>query len=225
MIKFEAKANKAMWVIFSSIGVILIAFFNLWNITMFKPLIFSLIFLLTLIFTLLSYQESTNKQSMNMYHLIPINQNIKFWVKIVITLIAYPLLLLIANELFNFISKLFPHDNRGNGIDNMLWNIFSSQYMMRIFVVIWFFLLSASTLLAIVFKKFKVIYAILVYYIMQILMAPISGIFLLVFRNQLQLNEPNIHPSNPLAWIFAVLFCLSIVLFVISFKLFKRRQI
>lgn len=225
MFKFEAKANKKMWIIVTAIGVALLALANLANSSLFKPLSLYLLVFITLIFTLLSYQESTNKQSMSMYHLIPVDQSVKFAVKIVITLIVFPLLFLALYELFTFLGSLLHPIDRQPGDNAVIWDLLLSQNLLKFYILFWLFSQSLSTLLAIVFKKFKVLYAMLVFYGLQILMAPFFALVTFVFKSGPELNSPNRHPSNPLAWVVVLAVVVSIVLFGISYRRFIRRKL
>lgn len=225
MLKFEAKSNQKMWIITTAIGVALLALTNLTNSSLFKPLSLYLLYFITLIFTLLSYQESTNKQSMSMYHLIPVDQSVKFAVKIVISLIVFPLLFFVLYELFTFWGSLLHPIDRPLGGNAVIWDLLLSHNLLKVYIVSWLFSQSLSTLLAIVFKKFKVLYAMLVFYGLQILIAPIFALVTFVSKNGVELNSPNRHPSNPLAWVVVLAVVVSIVLYGISYMRFIRRKL
>jgi len=225
MLKFEAKSNRKMWIITTAIGVALLALTNLANSSLFKPLSFYLLFFITLVITLLSYQESTNKQSMSMYHLIPVDKSVKFAVKIVISLIVFPLLFLMLYELFTFLGSLLHRFDRQSGNNTIIWDLLLSQNLLKVYLVFWLFSQSLSTLLAIVFKKFKVLYAMLVFYGLQILIAPIFALVTFVSKNGPELDSPNRHPSNPLTWVVILAVVASIVLYGISYRLFIRRKL
>jgi hypothetical protein len=160
-----------------------------------------------------------------MYHLIPVAQNVKFVVKIVISLIVFPLLFLVLYELFAFFGSLLHRSDSPTGGNAVIWDLLLSQNFLKVYLVSWLFLQSLSTMLAIVFKKFKVLYAMLVFYGLQILMGPIIALVAFVFKNGPELDSPNRHPSDPLTWVFVLAVIVSIVLYAVSYRLFIRRKL
>lgn len=216
-----------MWIITTTIGILLLALLDLLNNPITKPFSYSLFYLLTLIFTLLSYQESTNCQSMNMYHLIPVNQNIKYLSKIFITLIAFPVLLLLLRELI--ITLGISKDSASTTGDQLseVFSILASRQINNLLIVSWFLSQSVSTLIAIIFKKYKILYAFVFYWGLQLFMTPI--IFLASFRNIIgksSLAMTHVHNSpSPPTLIIPFGIVITLVIYGISYRLFLRRQL
>lgn len=94
ILKYEFRMNYMLWIYYLIIACILLLFLALNNFPDQKSLIhlFSwlLIFIVPMAMTIDSYSESSSKQSMVMYHLIPASRNIKFFSKQFFTLVLYP---------------------------------------------------------------------------------------------------------------------------------------
>jgi len=227
MLRFEYKANQKMWIITTTIGILLLALLDLLNNPITKPFSYSLFYLLTLIFTLLSYQESTNSQSMNMYHLIPVSQNIKYLSKIFITLIAFPVILFLFRELIITLGIGKDSASLPNGQLSEVFSILGSRQITNLLIASWFLSQSVSTLIAIIFKKYKILYALLFYWGLQLLMTPI--VFLASFRNITGNSSSamtHVHNSpSPPTWIIPFGIVISLVIYGISYRLFFRRQL
>lgn len=223
MLKFEWRANRKMWFIITSIGMILLTLLSLTHSLINTMLFYSLFYLLTMTFTLLCYQESTNSQSMIMYHLIPVERNMKFWSKIFITLIAFPSVLYIFGNLV--ISPLIS-TFRGTSSPNQSSELFSvmadSSQIIRLLVAFWFFSQAASTLIAIIFKKYKILYAILVYWGFQLLMTPVILIGSFVSGRSVSTMH---QPLAPISLYILLVIALTFVIYGISYRLFFRRQL
>ena len=236
MLRFEFKLNRKMWIIMTTISIVLLAILNFLISQVFQPVIFSFLYLISLLFTLLSYQETTNQQSLNLYHLIPVNQNIKFLSKIFITLFAFPVLVLALSYLFTFFGKMANYGDISHSQTSLIWETLSSSKIINLMCVGWLFCQSGSTLVAIVFKKYKLLYAMLIYFGIQLFLSPIILIasFKPIVTNttrsaqvvqQSSSAQVMQQPSNSVIWIISLLVVVSIVLFGISYRLFIRRKL
>jgi hypothetical protein len=228
MLRFELKLNRKMWIIITAISLVLLAILNLLNSPIFKPILFSFLFFVTLLFTLLSYQETTHRQSLNLYHLIPVNQNIKFLTKIFITLFAFPAFLLAFNYLLSFMGQVA---NRGYTSHSqsleLLASISTSSQIVSIMCFVWLFFQSGSTLVAIVFKKYKILYAMLIYWGIQLFLSPLILIVALkpLINNSTRSAQVVQQPSNSPTWIIPLLIVLALVIYSFSYRLFIRRKL
>ena len=228
MLSFELKLNRKMWITITTLSIFLLAILNYINSPILKPLIFSFLFFVTLLFTLLSYQETTNRQSLNLYHLIPVNQNIKFLSKIFITMVAFPALLLALNYLFTFLGQIASHKYTSHSLSlELLASISTRSQIVIIMCFVWLFFQSGSTLVAIVFKKYKILYAMLIYWGIQLFLTPLILIVALKpFTNKTMSSAQTVsHSSNPTTWIILLLTVFALVIFSISYGLFIRRKL
>jgi len=146
MLRYEQNANRKMWIATSVAGIALLILSGIFNDPVNKIISFSFFYVITLIFTLLSYQETTSSPSMSMYHLIPVDRNIKFLSKIILTLIAFPGMLFLFKELFSF-TRIFTwlsimNDDRTSEV----WAILASSQFSKLFFAGWFLSQSVCTL-------------------------------------------------------------------------------
>ncbi len=223
MLKFEWKANRKMWIIITSIGMVLLTLLSLTRSSINTMLSYSLFYLLTMIFTLLGYQESTNNQSMTMYHLIPEERNIKFWSKIFITLIAFPSALYIFGSLvLSPLMSVFTRTSSPNQSSELFSVMANSSQIIILLIAFWFFSQSASTLIAIIFKKYKILYAILVYWGFQLLMTPVILIGSFIPARSVSTMH---QPFAPISLYILLVIALTLVIYGISYRLFFRRQL
>ena len=223
MLRYELKSNYMLWILNLIIGVGLITtyYFLGNNHNSIVPIFtFPVFMFLTWIFTINSYNESIKSQSMQMYHLIPVSRNSKFISKQFVTLIAFPLLLVLLTALFVGIMKVFVTTS------TLIQESGSHNLQGRYFPIIFIFGHSISTFFAIIFKKNKILYAIIVYFGIQFIMSIIiAGIFLLFFKN-LSFKISNYFIGQDTGtWIVFVSLLLSAVLYGFSYRLFFRRQL
>ncbi len=224
MLHYEYKANYMMWLYNLIICVGLITFIYFLDTSkgsFLQALAFPIFFLLTWVFTINSYQESTKKQSMQMYHLIPVSKNIKFLSKQLITLLAFPLIvmLIIAVSILLFLYFIDVPD-----FFSRLGNSFPESLKINILLT-WIFGHSVATFFAIIFRKNKILYAILVYFGFQF----ITSIFMILIfsggRNPNDVLSGSFDVQNIGQIVSVVLLILSVVLYAISYRLFFRRQL
>ena len=223
MLRYELKSNYMLWILNLIIGVGLITtyYFLGNNHNSIVPIFtFPVFMFLTWIFTINSYNESIKSQSMQMYHLIPVSRNSKFISKQFITLLAYPLLLVLLTALFVGIMKVFATTSE------LFQESGSNNLQTRYFPIIFIFGHSISTFFAIIFKKNKILYAALVYFGLQSIMSIILLIILSVFYKNHSFNLFNNFTGQDFGtWIVFVSLLLSAVLYGFSYRLFFRRQL
>ncbi len=213
-----------MWFYNLIIGVGLITsiyFLRASNGPFLQVLIFPIFFLLTWIFTINSYQESTKKQSMQMYHLIPVSKNIKFLSKQLITLLAFPLIIMVISAVFIELFRIFIEVP-----DFFSETSNSSPKSLKINLLpTWIFGQSVATFFAIIFRKNKILYTILVYFGFQFIMSILMVIIFSGGKNPNDFFSGNLDGQNIGRIVSAVLLILSVVLYTISYRLFFRRQL
>jgi hypothetical protein len=218
MLRYEYKSNYMFWIFNLIIGAGLLTtlYFQINTHIPFPMFMFPVFGFLMWLFTLNSYQESTRNQSMQMYHLIPVSRNTKFFSKQFITLFAYPLVLIVTTAIFIGVIGIFIT------VPNIFHEFHStpdipdSVNATRINLsIVWLLGHSVSTFFAIIFNKNKILYAILVYFCFQSIMS----IFLLVFftggKNPSIILSQNIAGSLLVAAAF----------YGLSYHLFSRRQL
>jgi hypothetical protein len=192
----------------------------------FLMFMFPILGLLTWVFTINSYQESTKNQSMQMYHLIPVSRNSKFFSKQFFTLFAYPLVLIVTTAIFIWVIRIFVNTPDIFKESYSTPNVPNSVNLTVKYVLpLWIFGHSISTFFAIIFKKNKILYAILVHFCFQFLLS----IFLIAFftggKNPGTFFSQNIAGQNMEAWIAAGALLVSAIFYGISYHLFFRRQL
>ena len=227
MLKFELKSNYMMWLFYIVSFVALFSFLSYHSgiIPFFDEKCLPIITLITFVFTINSYQESVRQQTMQMYHLIPVSKNIKFFSKQFITLIAFPLILyffaLICTSVLTFTTDLPP--STGSFRISVAGQLSTSS--LSLFIM---FILSHSicTFFAIIFKKNKVLYAILVYFGFKFSLGIIllAAFWLMGIKNtSVGLFSITPYPSGD--WVPIGSGLLLIVFYGLSYHLFLRRQL
>jgi len=224
MLKYEWKANFMMWGFYLIIGIGLLSLLYYFKEASHTPVLPAFVFpiftLLTWIFTINSYQESTKNQSMQMYHLIPVSKNTKFFSKQFITLVAFPLafalVAAICIQTIKFFTNDAPEYYGPRSINHTEQNI----------MIIWLLGHSVSTFFAILFKKNKVLYAILVYFCFQIALSIFFTIifFGLVKNNDLQFSS-GLAGQHLQTWGIVGALSLTAIFYGMSYHLFNRRQL
>jgi len=222
ILKFEYKTNRKMWIITSIVGLVLCILLYLID-TRFLPLIVAPSLMLPMVFTILSYQESTTAQSMSMYNLIPVSGSIKFFAKILITQVAFPVFLIILTIIASWLGAFDkPIDAFGKSMSFVLLYL-KKTYGLLIPIIAWFYIQSFSTLIAIVFKKYKLLWALLVYYGQQfLLMIPVIYLALKYHKITPKSGQSSIDLS---IWIIALSSLLVLTIFSISYRLFIKRKV
>jgi hypothetical protein len=215
ILRYEWNVNKKMWIITSVIGIALMFLSGIFNGPINKTISFSVFYMITLIFTLLSYQETTSSQSMSLYHLIPVDRNIKFLSKIILTLIAFPGILFVFRELFSFAGMFARFGNLNDGRSSEVWEILASIHFTNLLFAAWFLSQSVCTLVAIVFKKYKILWALPVLWGIQIL----QGSVLFIISS---ITYGNNSSSNLMIYSLIVI---AILIYGVAYRLFFRRQL
>ncbi|WP_321286664.1 hypothetical protein [uncultured Sunxiuqinia sp.] len=223
LLKFEYKLNFIHWAISLFTFIILIAWLMIQNHIDGKPFVFGgsyvpLIIFFSSFITLHSYSESTTRQSMELYHLLPVSRNTKFFSKQLITFIAFPLLLVL---LYLLISTVLTTAVFGEFQRPMLSpNIKPAKIAM---LSIWSH--AFATLFAIIFKKRKLLYAIAAYFIFQF-----SLVIGFIIWNSFSISSGSKVKVPSLAFtstftntVFAI--AIAGILYIVSYRLFFRRQL
>ena len=225
MLKFEWKSNYMMWIFYAILFFFLITFFSYHSRTypFYDGKYLPLIALFTFVFTIYSYQESVRPQTMQMYHLIPVSRNIKFFSKQFITLIGFPLILclliLISTSVLAFVTDQPP------GLGRVRISI-ANQLSILSQIILLIVGHSVSTFFAIFFKKNKIRYAILSYIGLRI---GLGGILLVIFYltgiKDTSINLFSLTSYPPCDFNVIGLIILSVVFYVFSYHRFLRRQL
>ncbi|MGE5457781.1 MAG: hypothetical protein ACM3RX_05455 [Methanococcaceae archaeon] len=225
MLRFEYKSNFTLWaylliLAFSVLAIFFYAMSNSSFIFGIRSLYFILFFLITWLFTLYSYQESTSSQSMQMYHLISVSRNVKFFSKQFITLLVFPIMIIAGTVILVSVINIFnlgkenvelmPHDEK-----ILLW------------ILVWILGNSISTLLAIVFKKNKILYAMLTYFVGKIVLGIVVLILIYALKSNGSIDSFQFS-SDLTSWEpigYTGIFILSAIFYGVSYYLFFRRQL
>lgn len=225
MLKFELKSNYMLWIFYIVLFVALFTFLSYHSgiYPFFDEKYLPIIALFTFIFTINSYQESVRQQTMQMYHLIPVSRNIKFFSKQFITLIAFPLILyflaFICTSVLAFVTDLPPSSGRFSiSVANQLSA--SSLFIMLILSH------SICTFFAIIFKKNKIRYALLSYIGFKVALGIIllTAFWLMGIKNtSINFFSLTSYPSGD--WVAIGSLLLLIVFYGLSYHLFFRRQL
>lgn len=223
MLRFEWKSNYMLWlfnlIISTTLLIILFSQMNQGG-YIFWQIIFPIFTLLSSLFTLNSYQESIKSQSMQMYHLIPVSRTMKFLSKQFITLIAFPLVLFTLTYAFVILANAFL--DRQIIINSSALHQYSILFLLRI----WILFHSICTLLAILFKKNKLIYSILAVIATKFILGLLLFIFFwIAFSDKItsSFNTISVDKFRELpdvGFLFIVL-----IFYTISYRLFIRRQL
>ncbi len=222
ILKYEFNLNTKIWLLILTVSLaILISYFikvqsdN--DSIIFAGTIMPILIFLSSIFTIHAYSESTSRQTMELYHLLPVSGNVKFFSKQIITFIIYPVALagiyLIFVISFDFITST-----------QLTRSLFGLKSYKIIELFIWSH--SISTFLAIVFKKRKILYAIATFFAFQLL----TGIFFLIAQyamriNLLQITGISIDTSSIVLRYKILYLMIPLILYVISYRLFFKRQL
>jgi hypothetical protein len=181
--------------------------------------IIPLFILLTWIFTINSYQESTKNQSLQLFHLIPIAGNTKFFSKQLITLIAFPMALFILTAIFIGIIRLFVDDQEVFDTSN---SFYSQRKYSPIF---WFFGQSICTFFAIIFKKNKMWYSIISYFGFRFALGLVLSVFMLFGIENISTSLFFLTSHLSENWILYGFPIFTLIFYFISYHLFFRRQL
>ncbi len=223
LLKFEYKLNFIHWAISLSTFIILIAWLMIQNHIDGKPFVFGgsyvpLIILFSGFVTLHSYSESTSRQSMELYHLLPVSRNSKFVSKQLITFIAFPLLLVLLYLLISIVVMT-------TVLGEFQRPMFSPNIKPAKIAMLFIWSHAFATLFAIIFKKRKLLYAIAAYFILQFSL--VIGFIIwnsFSISSESKVKVPSIaFTSNFTSTLLAL--AIAAILYIVSYRLFFRRQL
>ncbi len=225
ILKFEFKQNILSWAILVSIFVLLVIWYMFQNYIdgSSTPFDFGgsavpLTIIFSSLITLHSYTESTSRQSMEMYHLLPVSRNKKFFTKQFITALVFPILLLVLYLIIAKIMQFFVSEKHSAAL--------FSPYIKPHHIAILFITGHAfSTLFAIVFKKNKLLYATVTFLALFIVMTMLVTSYKSFFGVTPPVLKLMIMPNQLNNLSMVVLFIFPIILYFISYRLFFRRQL
>lgn len=224
MLRFEWKSNYMMWIFNLLISLSLILMFvltisNSSDPKGIKDIYLILFALVTWLFTLNSYQESTKSQTMQMYHLIPISRNVKFLSKQFITFFAFPVTLISATFIFVSVVTFLKETDQP-------FEIWPSLQKAINWLIIWIIGHSISTFFAIIFKKNKVLYSMLTYFVLKFGIATLMFIFMFALKS-FDFQTPFRYSQNNYLEIIGVIGILTLttIFYGLSYHLFFRRQL
>jgi hypothetical protein len=220
MLKFEFRTNYRLWAmkLFGIVTLMLYLNYSSFYISGASHIFdarFSIFAIATWWFTFNSYQESVKNQSMQMYHLLPVSQNIKFFSKQLITFLAFPFLLLSVYYILASVINSFVDQTQ------VFFNVPSSE---RLFTASIFWILGHSilTFFAIVFKKNKALYSVITLIVIITLLATINRIVTKLFDTDYFIAVT----GSPLTIVpEGISYVLPVVLYIASYHLFFRRQL
>jgi len=215
MLRFEWKSNYAEWIFYFLISIALPILLKGINPYIFLPFYIFIGF----VFTINSYKESITKQSMQMYHLLPISGNLKFLSKQFITFIAFPITLLFLVLIYTILTKTWDTNAPYVFISNV-------SHPTLLLAIIWIFGHSVCTFFAIIFKKNKILYALLAYFGFRLLMSVLALIIFSIFGIDPAANFFKNLAKQDIDFVGVTgLLFLSAVSYSISYRLFFRRQL
>lgn len=225
ILKFEVKLNFKVWMLLlaSSLGILMFIFFRFHsqnNSYIIGGTFIPIFILIASVFTLHSYSESTTKQTMSMYHLLPVSGSTKFFSKQLITFILFPIILLSLYLIFITFG------------DPLLFNRFNRSLISPNFEPLrtfnfYLWAHSFATFFAVIFRKHKLLYAILFGFIFLFVVPLIYG---WVSKS---LVDPQPYIKNGLNLIAGYLkiifevtyYLVPLIIYIISYRLFIKRQL
>ncbi len=219
ILRFEFKSNYMMCVYVLFVSTLLMLFSLSTIRESDKPHAFDILFpifaISTLYFTCNFYQESLKKQTLQMYHLLPVSQNTKFFSKLFISVFVFPVIVLSVFIILMSIHNIVFSDKQ--------WAVElppSKHFLMT--TSLWILCHSICTFFAIIFKRHKALYSVitisLIILTIAILDKAINELFGLSFVEPLLYGKAT-HLTSTVSYIFPI------VLYIISYHLFKRRQL
>lgn len=222
ILKLEFKLNFTNWIILLGIFFTILVWLTLNkdSSVIGGSYVPSMILFSSLI-TLHSYSESTTRQSMEMYHLLPVDGNTKFFSKQLITLIFFPIILLGLYLLFAIVvyPLVFGESQRSFLSPNIEPDKIGLSF-------IWAH--SFATFFAILFKKRKILYAIAAFFVFQIIVMVFMLIWIASFKmtNGTKTPEFGFFTSNSDGTFSTIiLIAIPLIFYFISYRLFFRRQL
>lgn len=225
VLEFEMKRNFNFWLLLllSFLAILTYFFFKFHSqesTIIIGGSFIPMFILFSCLFTLSSYSESTNRQTMIMYHLLPASGNTKFFSKQLITFFVFPFVLLLLYLILVFIvdSLVFKKIDR-----TWISSNFESIRTLKMFL--WAH--SMATFFGIVFKKRKLLYTIILFFSVQ----GIIGLFFVAI--QIMFHNSNISIQDFLTRIVDYMkdlpevthFLIPAIVYFISYRLFFKRQL
>lgn len=219
MLRFEFKSNYLMS-IFILLVSILLMLFSLSTLSVSDPrpvfdILFPIFAFPTWYFTWNAYQESLKMQTLQMYHLLPVSLNTKFFSKLFITVIVFPVLVLSVFIILKSIHNTVFSDNP--------WVVeFPTLKHFWMVLTLWILCHSICTIFAIVFKRNKALYSLITISVFILSVIILDKMTEKLFGFSVVdplLNEK----ANPVSSV--VSYVLPVVLYISSYRLFTRRQL
>ena len=220
ILKLEFKLNFTNWMILLGIFFTIMVWQSLnKDFSVIGGSIVPLMILFSSLITLHSYSESTTRQSMEMYHLLPVNGNTKFLSKQLITLVFFPIILLGLYLLFAIV--VYPLVFSESQSSFLSPNIEPEKIGL---FFIWAH--SFATFFAILFKKRKILYAIAAFFVLQIIVM----VFMLIWMASVKMTNGMKAPGFAFSdftgtYSTIILIAIPLILYIISYHLFFRRQL
>jgi len=215
ILRFEWRLNYAEWIFYFLVSFALPLLLKGTNPYTFLPFYIFIGF----VFTINSYKESITKQSMQMYHLLPISGNLKFLSKQFITLFAFPITLLFFILIYTIITNKWDT----NAPPVLLSNV---SHPTLLLIIVWIFGHSVCTFFAIIFEKNKVLYALLAYFGFRLLMSVLALTIFSIFGIDPAANFFKNLAKHDIDFVGVTgLLFVSAVFYSISYRLFFRRQL
>lgn len=220
ILKLEFKLNFTNWMILLGIFFSILVWPSLnKDSSVIGGSIVPTMILFSSLITLHSYSESTTRQSMEMYHLLPVSGNAKFFSKQLITLIFFPIILL---GLYLFFAIVVYPLVFGESQHSLLSPNIEPEKIGLFFI--WAH--SFATFFAILFRKRKILYAIAAFFVFQI----IGTIFMMIWMAIVSKTNENRIPGFAFSdftstFSTIILIVIPIILYFISYRLFFRRQL
>ena len=223
MLRFELKSNYMLWIFNLVISATILTFIYVEmndHFLIVSKVLFPVFALLSGIFTINAYQESTKSQSMQMYHLIPISRNMKFLSKQLITFAAFPIILITLTFILTLLLKTFgQHSIVYSGPE-------SGEHSFFFLLKVWLLFHSVATFFALVFIRNKVLYSILATIAFKLVLGIVLIAFFWLFnigditRSMNEISTSQIEKIPEIGTLFLV-----VILYGISYHLFFRRQL
>lgn len=224
ILKFELKLNFKIWLLLLASSFALLTFFFFMvhadhNSFVIGGSFIPTFILISCLFTLLSYPESTTKQTMAMYHLLPASGNTKFFSKQLITFWVFPILLLLLYLVFVLV------------VDPLVFDRFNRSLLSPNFhpirtLKMYLWAHSIVTLLAIILKKRKLLYTIILLFSFQTIIGIAFFVSQLIFTNLNISFNGFFVPLNFMKELPEIThFLVPILFYLVSYRLFFKRQL
>lgn len=221
ILKLEFKLNYINWIIILGIFFLILVWQMAYkDSSIIGGSIIPIMILFSSLITLHSYSESITRQSMEMYHLLPVDRNPKFFSKQLITLVFFPIILLGLYLIFALF--IYP----------LVFNEFQRSFLSPNiepgkFFIFFIWAHSFATFFAILFKKRKILYAIACLFGLQIILSITVMLLMTATINTGGTITPiDNFPNNFNGAVqTGLVIFIPVILYLISYRLFFRRQL